>query len=85
MAKRTSFSLFKIEKRDIVIILGVLISDICVMWGYFGGILEFEYFPMISEVKFNVPLILVYVILCIMPLILDMAEERKWRYTELKI
>ena len=85
LAKRTSFSLYKIEKRDIVIILGVLISDICVMWGYFGGILEFEYFPMISEVKFNVPLILVYVILCIMPLILDMAEERKWRYTELKI
>ena len=85
LAKRTSFSLFKIEKRDVIIILLVLVCDICVMWGYFGGILEFEYFPMISEVKWNVPLTVVYVMLCIMPLILDMAEERKWRYIELKI
>ena len=85
LARRTAFSLFKIEKRDVIIILAVLICDICVMWGYFGGILEFEYFPMISELRINVPLILVYVILCIMPLILDIMEGRKWRYTELKI
>ncbi len=40
---------------------------------------------MISELKINVPLVLVYVILCVMPLILDLTEESKWRYTELKI
>ncbi len=85
LSKRTSFSLFRIEKRDIVTISVTLICDICMIWGYFGGILEFDYFPMISELKLNLSLILVYMILCIMPLTVDLTEERKWRYTELKI
>ena len=85
LARRTSFSLFKIEMRDVIVILGILVCDICVMWGYFGGMLEFDYFPMISKVELNVPLILVYVMLCVMPLMLDLTEESKWRYTELKI
>lgn len=85
LAGRTSFFLFKFEKRDFFILAVILVCDICVMWGYFGGILEFDYFPMISEVKINLPLGLVYVILNVMPLGLDLTEERKWRYTELKI
>ena len=85
LGKRTSFSLFRFEKRDFFILAVICLCDICMIWGYFAEELEFDYFPMISEVGFNLPLILMYVMLGVMPLALDFTEERKWRYTELKI
>ena len=85
LPKRTSFSLFKFEKRDFFILAVTGLCDVLIMRGYFSGELEFEYFPMISEIKPNLFLISVYMILSVMPLILDISEERKWRYTELKI
>ncbi|MBQ5561985.1 MAG: energy-coupling factor transporter transmembrane protein EcfT [Clostridia bacterium] len=85
LARRTSFSLFRFEKRDFGILLIISLCDICVLWGYFSGDLEFDYFPMISEIKWNLPLTAVYLVLCIMPLILDISEDLKWKYTESKI
>lgn len=85
LARRTSFSLFRFEKRDFGILLIISLCDICVLWGYFSGDLEFDYFPMISEIKWNLPLTAVYLVLCIMPLILDISEDMKWKYTESKI
>ena len=85
LARRTSFSLFRFEKRDFGILLIISLCDICVLWGYFSGDLEFDYFPMISEIKWNLPLTAVYLILCVMPLILDISEDMKWKYTESKI
>lgn len=82
---RTSFSLFRFEKRDGILLLIVVICDTAIIWGYMGGILEFDYFPMISEIQFHAVLTAVYGILCSMPLALDIAEERKWNNTELKI
>lgn len=85
LARRTSFSLFKFEKRDFWILMIISACDICILSGYFLGELEFDYFPMISEMKWNFLLISVYAILCVMPLILDISEDRKWKYTESKI
>jgi len=85
LARRTSFSLFRFEKRDFWILLIISLCDICVLWGYFSGDLEFDYFPMISEIKWNLPLTAVYLILCVMPLILDISEDMKWKYIESRI
>ena len=85
LARRTSFSLFRFEKRDFGILLIISLCDICVLWGYFSGDLEFDYFPMISEIKWNLPLTAVYLILCVMPLILDISEDMKWKYIESRI
>lgn len=85
LAGRTSFSLFAFEMRDIVILLIISVGDVGILWGYFSGGLEFDYFPIISEIKFNVPLATVYVILCAVPLVSDIAEDMKWKYTESKI
>ena len=85
LARRTSFSLFRFEKRDVLILMIISACDICVLWGYFSGDLEFDYFPMISEIKWNLPLTAVYLILCVMPLILDISEDMKWKYIESRI
>ncbi len=81
---RTAFSLFRFEKRDCLILLMISLCDIGILRGYFSGELEFDYFPMISEIRFHAVLTAIYVILCVMPLTVDIMEDRKWKYTEWK-
>ena len=82
---RTAFSLFRFEKRDGMILLIIILCDIWVMWGYFSGILEFDYFPMISTIQWNMPLMIIYIFLCMIPLAIDLREDRKWKYMQSKI
>lgn len=88
LPNRTSFSLFHIEKRDVIIISLITVFDICMFAGYFRGTLEFDYFPMISELEYHTELVIlyaVYIALCIIPLTIDIREDRKWKLIQSKI
>ncbi len=82
---RTSFSLFRFEKRDGGILVAVMIGNIGMIAGYGSGILEFDYFPMISEITNNFLLAAGYAALCTLPLAIDLMEDGKWKYIKWKI
>ena len=71
---RTSFSLFRFEKRDFFVLLFILICDSLMIFGGAVGFLSFDYFPYISNVEFGGPYIFFYVIyflVCTVPFAVD--------------
>lgn len=78
--KRTSFSIFAFDKRDIkaltaIIILGLYI----IIGGVFNGI-YFKYFPSIryDMSVYSLSIFLAYFVFCLMPLVIEIWEVRRW-------
>ncbi len=78
---RTSFSIFTFDKRDIkaltaIVILGAYI----IIGGIFDG-MYFEYFPSIRyDISvYSLSVFLAYLVFCLMPLIIEMWEVRRWK------
>ena len=85
---RTSFSIFRFDARDksiLIIILG-LIGIITVAFSF--NIIFIKYFPSI-KINGTTPVAavvyVVYALLCALPLIIDIAEDIKWRYLKSEI
>lgn len=85
---RTAYSKYRFEKRDIIIFLSVIFL------GFFSLILiifynpDFRYFPEIKGNLLSVNSLLMYITytaLMLLPIILDIAEGAKWKYTQSKI
>ncbi len=78
--KRTSFSIFTFDKRDIkaltaIIILGLYI----IIGGVFNG-MYFKYFPSIRyDISvYSLSIFLAYFVFCLMPLVIEIWEVRRW-------
>lgn len=85
---RTSFTIYRFEKRDIMLILFLLICGIYVFVGFIKGYIDYNYFPLTENISFNVYSLSIYSIyffMCLTPLAVDIREDRKWKYTESKI
>ena len=88
LPNRTSFSVFRFTVRDCTILLFMALCDILLLIGCFSGITDFYYFPMIKPVVFGYAeagLYVTYFLMCIMPLVLDIAEDTKWKAIKSKI
>lgn len=80
---RTSFSLFKIETRDRVVLILIGILTLFMMVNTVQGNYSFQFYPYISFNKANNILgYVVYAMLCIMPYGINRWEEYKWRSLE---
>lgn len=85
---RTAFSLFRFKKKDIFIILSVLFIDLCTIYFLLSGIGAFYYYP---EIRFafwinsNIAFYFLYTLLCAMPMINDLTENLRWKYSISKI
>ena len=76
---RTNFSIFKIQKRDKIAIIVLIILGLIVIGGGFIGANNILYYPLITINPLTIKNILVYVaylILSIFPIILDIMESR---------
>ena len=78
---RTSYSLFRFEKRDGALLTLVLLWDtaIGILWSY--GFADFDYYPVISTIHMEIPeavMYTFYTVLCFVPLITDKIGDRKW-------
>ncbi len=85
---RTNFSLFRFDNRDkiaLIVIIGLIIVVL------FGAVMRqntVRFFPSIklaSITGFSVTVYIAYFVLCMLPVIIDILEEFKWRYIESKI
>ena len=78
---RSSFSIFRFDKRDgkaLCFLLGCLAY---LLAGRFSGVMYWQYFPYMNGTEIGIykaTVFAVYFALCFMPVILNIWEDRKW-------
>lgn len=88
LPNRTSFALYRFEKRDAVFILFLICCGIYVFVGAVGGYVDYDYFPSLSSISvgiYDFSLYAVYLVMCLTPVAVDIKEDRKWKYIKSKI
>ena len=79
---RTAFSIYRFDDRDKMALLYLGFCGFYLLSGSMVSAFGFRYFPSIRYIGLN-PVTLsfqfVYLILCLMPVVLNWAEERKWK------
>lgn len=86
--KRTSYSDYRFEKRDIITLVCIFILGICVIIGKSAGYTDFTFFPVIKHAPFSLRSAGVFVcwfLLCLTPVIIEIREVIKWKYLSSKI
>ena len=79
---RTAFSIYRFDDRDKLALLYLGFCGLYLLAGSMVSALGFRYFPSIRYIGLNAVTLsfqFVYLILCLMPVALNGAEERKWK------
>ena len=79
---RSAFSIYRFDDRDKAAITYLLFCGLYLICGVIVSAFGFRYFPSIRYIGLNIVTLsfqLVYLILCIMPVVLNGLEERKWK------
>lgn len=88
LGRRTSFSNFKFYQRDIYLI-SIILSLVCIVFlGAYYKVNTIKFFPAIKINKISIFSLLVYfayLILCMLPVIINIQEDLRWKYIESKI
>ncbi len=85
---RTAFSIYSFDDRDKKALLWLVFCGIFVGAGGLAGGLYWRYYPTIKGVDaspLTVSFQLAYLALCLTPVILNVLEDRKWRYLKSEI
>ncbi|WP_242877363.1 energy-coupling factor transporter transmembrane component T [Desulfosporosinus sp. BG] len=82
LKNRTTFSLFKFDKRD-GLLLGLIsvLAGICFV-GYFAGYGTMQFYPSIRPLNLSPQVIVLYIVfavLAFLPIIIEVRESCKWR------
>lgn len=81
LGRRTSYTIFRFERRDVILLFLTIFLSAAVICGCIGGVGDFFYFPAVSQVGAGALDILTYIafaLLCVFPFIIDLKEGRKW-------
>ena len=79
---RSAFSIYRFDDRDKMAIAYLLFCGLYLLCGVIVSAFGFRYFPSIRYIGLNTVTLsfqFVYLILCIMPVVLNAVEERKWK------
>jgi len=82
LAGRTAFSVFRFDARDGAALMTLLALAAYVIAGSVSGGLAFRYYPTLKAGALNaftVSLFMAYAALCVLPLILNINEDAKWK------
>lgn len=85
---RTAFSVFTFDKRDGAALLGILSLGAYCLWGQLTGKMYFRFYPSIKTGTFSLwesSVFLAYAVLCILPVLMEWKEVRKWKAIESKM
>lgn len=88
LSGRTSYTIFKLEKRDKLMLLSMGILSAIILWGILSGELRYSYFPIYYTEKLSFfPLCLhtAYFLLCLTPVLLEWREAVRWNVIKSKI
>lgn len=82
--RRTSYSNYRIEGRDVGAILWIIILAACVIWMLQGEWAYTYYYPYVVY-KSNILVYVFYGLLCLTPVLINIREEIRWRRLKSKI
>ena len=85
---RTAFSIFTFDKRDRDTLICIAGFVIYVLAGIISGEISFRYFPAIKGNginPFGISIFIAYTGLCMLPIIIEFLEVRKWKSIKSKI
>lgn len=79
---RTAFSIYRWHRQDTLLLLVLLILGAGMLFGGIRGVFYWSFIPVMSVLKLGVPELIIfgcYLILTILPLILNGKEELEWK------
>jgi energy-coupling factor transport system permease protein len=79
---RTAFSVFRFDRRDRRVLAFILVCGAYIAAGAFTGGLYFRYFPAVTGAWggiYPISLFAVYLVLCLMPVIINVRENHRWK------
>ncbi len=79
---RTAFSIYRFDSRDKLTLVYLGFCGIYLLAGVMVSAFGFRYFPSIRHIGLNAATLsfqFVYLILCLTPVVLNRAEEKKWK------
>ncbi|MGI6679857.1 MAG: energy-coupling factor transporter transmembrane component T [Dehalobacterium sp.] len=88
LSGRTAFSIYTFDRRDRWALAAIGGLGLFILTGAFLGGLSFRYFPTMEGAgvsPWSVTLYAAYMALCLTPLIINVWEDRKWKYFQLDI
>lgn len=88
LSGRTAFSIFRLDSRDKVFLIGLAGILLILLAGVVFDQHRVQYFPRIiypETTSFSYILYGVYAILCLLPIILNIVEEVKWKHLQSRI
>jgi energy-coupling factor transport system permease protein len=78
---RTAFSIYRFDKRDGRALIFLLLCAAYIVTGGFTGAVYWRYFPSMRGADagfFPATVFIVYLAMCLTPVILNVLEDRKW-------
>jgi len=85
---RTAFSLFVFDKRDARALVCIVILGLYTLVGGLMSGMYFSYFPFVTASEpsfFTISVFTAYFVLCIIPIIIEKREARRWKSLKSKI
>lgn len=82
---RTAFSIYRFDDRDKAALCWLCFCGFYIFAGWIAGGLDWQYYPIIKGTLtgvFPVSFQLVYLAMCLTPVILNRVEDRKWRHLQ---
>lgn len=79
---RSAFSIYRFDRRDRQALLWLGFCGVYIISGWIAGAFRFDYYPLVygaPQTAFTLTFPLVYLALCLTPIIFDVAEDRTWK------
>ena len=85
--KRTSFAIYRFQRRDGVLTAVIAILSGLVLYGMFSGSADCRYYPTFAVEKDLTSMLVygAYTLLAVLPSVMEAGERVKWKYLKLKI
>ena len=82
---RTAFSIYRFDDRDKAALIWLCFCGFYIVAGWMTGGLNFQYYPVIKGTfagVFPISFQLVYLALCLTPVVMNGTEDRKWKHLQ---
>ena len=79
---RTAFSLYRFSRRDRRLLLWLAVCGLYITLGWALGGVRWRYYPTVrgTLTPYSLSILLVYLLLCLTPVLLQRKEERAWSF-----
>jgi energy-coupling factor transport system permease protein len=87
LKKRTAYSIFSMDKRDVCCLIYILLTGLYVLVGAVYGSFDFWYYPCIltkTRGLYEDSVFICYGMLAAMPIVMHVYEVKKWKIIESK-